>query len=106
MRRVVMAINGLAAALAALACLVPAAAQLDGNSDEAKVAPYRLPDPLIASWRAHRAKPRRAGASGVPSSSRYSKRTSTASRPARFVRAISSRSRKKPRWAVLQCGDR
>ncbi|APR51937.1 hypothetical protein [Sphingomonas koreensis] len=49
MRRVVMAINGLAAALAALACLVPAAAQLDGNSDEAKVAPYRLPDPLIAA---------------------------------------------------------
>ena len=34
---------------AALACLVPAAAQLDGNSDEAKVAPYRLPDPLIAA---------------------------------------------------------
>lgn len=40
-------ITGFAAAT--LACAVPAAAQLDGNSDEAKVTPYRLPDPLIAA---------------------------------------------------------
>ncbi|WP_447725180.1 glucuronyl esterase domain-containing protein [Sphingomonas koreensis] len=46
MRRGGMAIIGFATA-AALACAVPAAAQLDGNSDEAKVATYRLPDPLL-----------------------------------------------------------
>ncbi|WP_439571377.1 alpha/beta hydrolase family protein [Sphingomonas sp.] len=34
---------------AILACATPAAAQMDGNSDEAQVAPYTLPDPLIAS---------------------------------------------------------
>lgn len=36
-------------AMAAAVCAIPAAAQLDGNSDEARVAPYRLPDPLIAA---------------------------------------------------------
>ena len=34
---------------AILACATPAAAQLDGNSDEAQVAPYTLPDPLTAA---------------------------------------------------------
>ena len=43
------AIIGFAAGIAALACAVPAGAQLDGNADEAKVAPYRLPDPLVAA---------------------------------------------------------
>lgn len=36
-----------AVALAAIALPATASAQLDGNQDEAKVAPYRLPDPLI-----------------------------------------------------------
>lgn len=49
MRRVSRAINGFAAAAAILACAAPAAAQLDGNSDEAKVTSYRLPDPLVAA---------------------------------------------------------
>ena len=47
MRRVGRNIAVVAAAL--LGCGTPAAAQLDGNSDEAQVAPYTLPDPLIAS---------------------------------------------------------
>jgi len=49
MRRVGIAINGFATAIAALVFTTPAAAQLDGNADEAKVAPYRLPDPLVAA---------------------------------------------------------
>jgi hypothetical protein len=48
MRRGGMAIIGFATA-AALAWAVPAAAQLDGNSDEAKVGVYQLPDPLVAA---------------------------------------------------------
>lgn len=47
MRRVGCVITGFAAA--AIACAVPAAAQLDGNSDEAKAGTYRLPDPLVAA---------------------------------------------------------
>lgn len=38
--------RSLAAMLALLLAAVPVQAQLDGNADEAKVAPYHLPDPL------------------------------------------------------------
>src|SRR3546814_4950202 len=38
--------RSLSALLVLLFTAVPVQAQLDGNADEAKVAPYRLPDPL------------------------------------------------------------
>ncbi len=53
MQRVGYGITGFAAALTA--CMAPAAAQLDGNSDETKVVPYNLPDPLVAA-NGHRAR--------------------------------------------------
>lgn len=49
MRRVAMSIRCLMTAILALVSAAPATAQLDGNADEAQVAPYMLPDPLIAA---------------------------------------------------------
>ncbi len=48
MRRVSSMVTGFAVAIAAIGGAAPAAAQLDGNSDEAKAGVYQLPDPLVA----------------------------------------------------------